>query len=467
MSGHERASWSGQVAFVLAAAASAIGLGNLWRFPYLAAKYGGGAFIVAYLLLSLTLGFTMVVTEIALGRSSRQSQITAFTRLGYPKWAWVGFLATLVPFLIAPYYAVIGGWVVKYFVLYAQALFCGGGALQDPASVFSTFVGAPNEPFVYMVVFIVLTIGVILLGVKNGIEKANLVLMPTLFLMALAIAVWVACQPGALEGIRYYLVPNFAKVDNFGKVILGAMGQMFFSLSIAMGIMITYGSYMRKDGSIPRSAVRIAWADTTIAILAGFIVVPVVYLFATRSGVDVDVAMKAGPGMMFVSLPQIFNTFGSVGIGIGFVFFTLVLFAALTSAISMTEACVAALSDRFPLKRATSALLFGLFCVVTGSLSAFSYGRLADVRIYDLPLLDFIDALVNSAIMPITAIAITIFVGYVIGPGKILGEIRVGHGRFGFTRIYAFAIRYLAPLLIAAILASEICRTLGIGGWSI
>lgn len=451
----KRASWSGQLAFILAAAASAIGLGNLWRFPYLAAQYGGGAFIVTYLFLSLTLGFTMVVTEIALGRRSRQSQITAFSTLGFPKWAWVGFLATLVPFLIAPYYAVIGGWVVKYFALYLTAL-SGATSLADPAEMFSSFVDSPTEPVVMMVVFIVLTIGVILLGVKNGIEKANLILMPALFLMALAIAVWVACQPGAIEGIRYYLVPDFSKVDNLGKVVLGAMGQMFFSLSIAMGIMITYGSYMRKDSSIPKSAVRIAIADTAIAILAGFIIVPVVYLFATKSGLDVDAAMKAGPGMMFISLPQIFNTFGKVGVVVGFVFFTLVLFAALTSAISMTEACVAALCDRFHLSRRTSALSFGVFCVVCGTPSAMK-----------LSILEFIDAIVNSAIMPITAIAIAIFVGYALGPSKVLGEIREGHGRFSFTRVYAVAIRYLAPLLIAAILVSEVSRSLHLGGWSI
>lgn len=450
----KRASWSGSVAFVLAAAASAIGLGNLWRFPYLAARYGGGAFIVTYLALSLTLGFAMVITEIALGRKSRQSQLTCFPRLGFPKWAWVGFLSTLVPYLIAPYYAVIGGWVVKYFVLYFESLFGGAAALADPETAFGSFVGGGTEPVVCMVVFIALTIGVILMGVKNGIEKANIVLMPALFLMAIAIAIWVACQDGAAAGIRYYLVPDFSKVDNFGKVILGAMGQMFFSLSIAMGIMITYGSYMRKDGSIPKSAVRIAFADTGIAILAGFMIVPAVFMFAAKSGMDVDQAMKAGPGMMFVSLPQIFGTFGVVGKLIGFVFFTLVLFAALTSAISMSEACVAALCDRFKWSRVKAAVLFGIFCVFCGTFSALSGS-----------VLEGIDAFVNCALMPITAIAIAIFVGYRFGPGKLVGEIRLGHGKISFTRIYAFSMRYVVPVLIAAILVSELCRVLKI--WEI
>lgn len=464
---HQRASWSGSLAFILAAAASAIGLGNLWRFPYLAAKYGGGAFIFTYLALSLTLGFVMLITEIAIGRKTRQSQITAFSQLGGKRWGWVGFLSTLVPFLIAPYYAVVGGWVVKYFVKYALELLLGARTLLEPPEVFANFVAAPNEPFVYMLIFIVLTIAVILVGVKNGIEKANLVLMPTLFLMAIGIAIWVALQPGALDGIKYYLVPDFSQVDNLGKVILGAMGQMFFSLSIAMGIMVTYGSYMRKDGSIPRSAVRIAFADTGIAILAGFMVIPVVYMFAVKSGLDVSSAMKAGPGMMFISLPQIFLTFGKMGSLIGFVFFTLALFAALTSAISMSEACVAAICDYGKVSRKVSAISFGLFCVVCGAFSAFSYGRLAGVQPFGMPILDFIDSVVNSAIMPITAIGICLFVGYGVGPAKIMFEVKNGHGKATFSRVYAFAMRYVVPVLIAAILVSELCRTFGIGGWTI
>lgn len=445
-----RASWSGSIAFILAAAASAIGLGNLWRFPYLATKYGGGVFIFTYLILSLTLGFAMVITEIALGRRSRQSQITAFSALGFPKWAWVGFLATLVPYLIAPYYAVIGGWVVKYFILYLKAVTIGGVSFANSDNVFGEFVSGFAGPFVYMSVFIVLTIAVILMGVKKGIEKANLILMPALFLMALSIAIWVACQPGAISGIKYYLIPDFSKVDNYGKIILGAMGQMFFSLSIAMGIMITYGSYMRRDGSIPKSAVRIALADTGVAILSGFMVVPVVFLFAP------DKIEKSGPGMLFETIPMIFDRLGSIGSIVGLVFFTLVLFAALTSAISMSEACVAAICDRVKMPRTKAAVLFGIFCVVCGSVSAYSTDALS-----------LIDAVVNSAIMPICAIGISLFAGYAIGPGKIMSEIRLGHGAIAFGRIYAVAMRYVVPLLIAAILVSEICRSFGIGGWTI
>lgn len=445
MTNASRASWSGSLAFVLAAAASAIGLGNLWRFPYLAAKYGGGAFIVTYLALSLTLGFVMLITEIAIGRKTRQSQITAFSLLGGCAWGWVGFLSTLVPFLIAPYYAVVGGWVVKYFLHYF-ALVTGEGA----ALSFEEFVSGGHEPFAFMIVFIVLTIAVIMIGVKHGIEKANMVLMPTLFLMAVGIAVWVACQPGALEGIKYYLVPDFSKVDNLGKVILGAMGQMFFSLSIAMGIMVTYGSYMKKDGSIPKSAVRIAFADTGVAILSGFMIIPVVFMF------DPAHLESSGPGMLFEVMPMIFTKFGSIGNLVGFVFFALALFAALTSAISMSEACVAAICDYGKLSRKVSAVSFGIFCVVCGAVSAYSISALG-----------LIDAVVNSIIMPITAIGICVFVGYAIGPAKIMLEIKNGHGKATFGRVYAFAMRYVVPVLIAAILVSELCRAFGLGGWSI
>ena len=279
-----RASWSGQFAFVLAAAASAIGLGNLWRFPYLAARYGGGVFIATYLALSLTLGVTLLITEIALGRRSRQSQLTAFRTLGYPRWGFLGVISTMIPMFILPYYNVIGGWVVKYFAAYAGMVFGGCSGLDNPQAFFDSFIAAPWDPFVCMCVFTLVTCVVIVMGVKNGIEKSNMVMMPILLFMAIGLAVYVAFLPGAGEGIRYYLVPDFSSCDNIGKVVLGAMGQMFYSLSLAMGIMITYGSYMRRCDSVPRAAVRIAVADTFVAVLSGFMIIPVVVLFAAKSG---------------------------------------------------------------------------------------------------------------------------------------------------------------------------------------
>ena len=345
-----RATWSGQLAFVLAAAASAIGLGNLWRFPYLAAQYGGGTFILVYLCLVVTLGFTLMVTEISIGRMTAQSQLTAYGRLRRG-WGFVGFLGTLIPLLITPYYCVIGGWVLKYLVAYARMAFTGAAPMGEAAAgsgaFFTSFVTAPFAPFGYAMVFVLACAGVIVMGVKNGIERSNLVMMPILFLMAIAISVYVVCLPGTGDGLRYYLVPNMDclrdAAGNFspallGKTILGAMGQMFYSLSLAMGIMITYGSYMKKSDSIERCVRRIEIFDTLIAVVAGLMIIPVVYMFAVKTGTPVKEAMNAGPGLMFITLPKVFATLGASGAWVGLAFFLLVTFAAATSAISLFEA---------------------------------------------------------------------------------------------------------------------------------
>ena len=459
----DRASWSGQLAFVLAAAASAIGLGNLWRFPYLAAKYGGGVFIAVYLALSLTLGFTLLVTEIAIGRYSRQSQLTAFNKLGHPRWNFLGILATVVPLFILPYYNVIGGWVVKYFVAYLKLAAGGGSSIENPQTFFNSFVTAPWDPFVCMVVFTAVTCAVIVMGVKNGIEKSNIVMMPLLLLMAVGLAVYVACLPGAKEGIKFYLVPDFSSCDNIGKVVLGAMGQMFYSLSLAMGIMITYGSYMRRRDSVPKAAVRIVAADTFVAVLSGFMIIPFVMMFAAKSGTG-RAAVDAGPGLMFVTLPKVFAEFGATGAWIGLAFFTLVLFAALTSAISMTEACVAAVCDFLHVRRNASVAAVCAWSVALGSLSAFGYGRWSGFKPCGLPALDFFDNSMN-VLTPIVAALICVFAGWVLRPKRILAECRRDGSSVWFKTFYAVMVKFIAPLLVLAILVSEVCRILY--GWKI
>ena len=466
MSEEKRASWSGQLAFVLAAAASAVGLGNLWRFPYLAAKYGGGVFIAVYLALSLTLGFTLLVTEIALGRYSRQSQLTAFRRLGHGRWHFLGMLATVVPLVILPYYNVISGWVVKYFLAYVKMAFASSNELSNPEAFFDSFIAAPWEPFVCMAALTVFVSAVIMLGVKNGIEKSNLVMMPVLFLMAVGIAVYVATLPGAGEGIRFYLVPDFSGCDNLGKVVLGAMGQMFYSLSLAMGIMITYGSYMRRGDSISSSCVRIVAADTFVAVLSGFIIIPVVVIFAAQSGAG-RAAIDVGPGLMFVTLPKVFASLGAAGPWVGLLFFTLVLFAALTSSISMAETCVASVSDFFGASRKKSVFYVTLWSVLLGSVSAFGYGRWSGFKPCGMPALEFFDFSMNSVLMPVVAALTCVFVGWVLTPKRILAECRRMGGGIGFKGFYVAMVKYFAPLLVLAIFVSEICRFFGIGGWSI
>ena len=460
---NKRASWSGSVAFVLAASASAVGLGNLWRFPYLAAKYGGGVFIAVYLILSLTLGFTLLVTEIALGRYSRQSQLTAFRQLGHPRWNFLGVLSTIVPLFILPYYNVIGGWVVKYFTAYVRTV-AGGGGIDNPQEFFESFISAPWDPFVCMVAFTLVTCAVIVIGVKNGIEKSNLLMMPLLLLMACGIAVYVATLPGAAAGMKFYLIPDFSSCDNIGKVVLGAMGQMFYSLSLAMGIMITYGSYMRRCDSVPKASVRIVAADTFVAVLSGFMIIPVVVMFAAASG-DAR-SIDAGPGLMFVTLPKVFASLGSAGLWIGFLFFVLVLFAALTSAISMTEACVASVCDFFRIGRVKAVFAVCVWSVALGSLSAFGYGRWAAFKPCAMPALEFFDAAMN-VLTPVVAALICVFAGWVLLPKRILAECRRDGSAVGFKLFYVVMVRFVAPVLVLAILISEVCRIFGIGGWAI
>lgn len=475
----KRASWSGSVAFVLAAAASAIGLGNLWRFPYLAAQYGGGMFILIYLVLVATLGFTLMATEIAIGRMTHQSQLTAFSCLS-KKWGIIGLAGMVISLLITPYYCIIGGWVLYYFKAYVQMAFTGvnimGEAAASSGEVFTSFISAPFAPFGYGMIFIIACAAVITLGVKNGIEKSNLVMMPILFLMAIALSVYVVFLPGSGAGLKYYLVPNldcFIAPDGsfspalLGKTILGAMGQMFYSLSLAMGIMVTYGSYTNKSDSIEKCVRRIEIFDTLIALIAGLMIIPVVYIFAVKTGTDVREAMSAGPGLMFITLPKVFATLGAAGPWVGAGFFLLVIFAAATSAISLMEACVASVCDVMKINRKPATFFTMCLIMFLATFSAIGYGPWADVKLFGMQFLDFFDFFTNSALMPIVAAATCVFVGWVLGPKRIIEECEAEGQVMHVKGAYAFMVKYLAPAFMIVLLVSEVCRALGIGGWKI
>jgi NSS family neurotransmitter:Na+ symporter len=479
MKENTRANWSGQLAFILAAAASAIGLGNLWRFPYLAAQYGGGTFIVIYLGLVLTLGFTLMLTEIAIGRRTRQSQLTAYSRL-CRGWGFIGILGTVIPILIVPYYCVIGGWVLYYFKSYCVMALTGanlmGANAADSGAFFTSFISSPFAPYGCALIFVLACAAVIVLGVKNGIEKSNLVMMPLLFAMALAISVYVICMPGAGEGIKYYLIPNMDCLTNpdgsfsfalLGKTLLGATGQMFYSLSLAMGIMITYGSYMKKTDSIEKCVRRIEIFDTFIALIAGLMIIPVVYLFAVKTGTPVKEAMNAGPGLMFITLPKVFASFGAVGAWVGTAFFLLVIFAAATSAISLYEACVAAFCDLLKIGRKAATFFTGTLVLFLATFSALGYGAWKDITLCGLPFLDFFDFITNSVLMPLVAAVTCAFVGWVLKPATVIAECEAEGRQMTAKAFYAFMVRYLAPALMVALLVSEICRAFKIGGWSI
>ncbi len=448
----KRSKFSGKLGFVLAAAGSAVGLGNIWRFPYLAAKYGGGVFLLIYIILVVTFGFAIMVAEVGIGRKTGLSPIGAFSKLN-KKYTFIGVLASCVAAIILPYYSVIGGWVMKYFTLYAT----GNHALMAGENFFNSFIGESWQPLIWLVIFIGITTAVVLGGVKNGIEKASKILMPVLIVLSIGVAIYSVTLPGAMEGVKYFLLPDFSRFS--GQTILAAMGQMFYSMSLAMGIMITYGSYLRKEDDLEKSVSHIEWFDTGIAILAGFMVIPAVFAF---SGGD-QAAINAGPGLMFVTLPKVFEQMG-LGTIIGMAFFLLVFFAALTSAISLMEAVVATLQDRFKWSRVRATLSVAVFAILLGIPSSLGNGIWGDFKILNMDFLSFMDFMSNSVIMPIVALLTCVFVGWVIGTKVIGDEVKIS-SRFAREKVFNVIIKYIAPIFIVLILISSILDGLGI--WKI
>ena len=333
----KRSTFSGKLGFVLAAAGASVGLGNIWRFPYLAAKYGGGIFLLVYIILALTFGFSMIVAETALGRMTGKSPVGAFAAFGKTKWrSCGGWINAIIPILIVPYYSVIGGWVIKYLVGYLS----GHGAQLAADGYFTSFISSGVSTEVCFVIFALFTLGIIFAGVRNGIERVSKIMMPILVILSLVITVYSVTRPGAWEGVKYFLVPNFK--DFSWMTVVTAMGQVFYSLSIAMGILITFGSYMKKDVSIEKSTRNVEIFDTAIAILAGLMIIPAVFAFSGGSAEN----LQAGPSLMFITLPKVFASMG-LGTAAGILFFVLVLFAAVTSSIALTESAVSTFEDQF------------------------------------------------------------------------------------------------------------------------
>lgn len=442
-------SFSGRIGFVLAAAGSAVGLGNIWRFPYLAAKYGGGMFLLVYIILTVTFGFSIMLLEIALGRKTESSPLGAFKKLS-PKFSFLGVLTSLITLIILPYYCVVGGWVLKYFVAYVT----GGYAPLANASYYDSYISQPVEPVVYLFVFVALSFAIILMGVQKGIERANKILMPALIILTLIITIYSLTLDGALEGVKYYLTPH---PDDFSaNTILAAMGQMFYSMSLASGIMITFGMYLPKDADIEKSVKQIELFDIGIAFLAGLMIVPAVFAF---SGGDRN-AIDAGPGLMFKTLPMVFEKMGMTFI-IGSLFFLLVLFAALSSAISMLEVIVANLEQRFRFNRTKASIVSALLVFVIGLPSALGYGVWSGFRPFGMLFLDFFDFIGNSVIMPVVALLTCIFAAYVIAPNIITDEVELS-SKFRQKRMYNVVVKYVAPVLILIILVSKFLELFGV-----
>lgn len=445
----KRSSFTGRIGFVFAAAGSAVGLGNLWRFPYLAAKYGGGIFLLSYVILAVTFGFALMLAEISIGRKTGKSAIEAYGSLN-KKWGFLGKLTSIVPMIILPYYCVIGGWVIKYFVTFVS----GQGKAAAEANFFTGFISKTGEPIVWLFVYIALTAVVVMLGVEKGIEKFSKVLMPVLVALSLGIAIYTLTLPGAGAGVKYYFMPDF---DKFSVMtVLAALGQLFYSLSISMGILITYGSYMPKNTSIEKSVHQIELFDSGIAIVAGLMIVPSVFVF---TGGNEDM-LQAGKSLMFEMLPRIFSTI-PLGNIIGVVFFLLVFFAALTSSISLMETVVSIIQDKLHLKRTTICLIVVAGCTLFALPSTLGFGLWENIKIFGLNFLDFFDFISNSVIMPIVALLTCIFVGYVIKPKTLSEEIALT-GKFKSEKIFTVIIKYIAPVCILAILISSVLNGLGV-----
>ena len=447
-----RSMFSGKLGFVLSAAGASVGLGNIWRFPYLAAKYGGGIFLLIYILLALTFGYTMIVAETSLGRMTRKSPVGAyasFTKSHTLKAG--GWINAIIPILIVPYYSVIGGWVIKYLFEYI----CGNGTKLAEDGYFSMFISDGVSAEICFVVFALITLTIIFAGVRNGIERVSKFMMPILVVLSVIIAIYSVTRPGALKGIQYFLVPN---LENFSwMTVVSAMGQMFYSLSIAMGILVTFGSYMKKETSIENSTRNVEVFDTAIAIMAGLMIIPAVFAF---SGGDPN-TLQAGPSLMFITIPKVFASMG-LGTVVGILFFVLVLFAAVTSSIALTESAVSTFEDELHWNRKKSTVVIGIIMLALGTLSSLGYGPLDAVKILGMQFLDFFDFLTNSVMMPIAAIATCLLVSRVIGVDRIEEEMTQKGGTFRRKKIFVMMIKYLCPVFAAIILISSVMNAFGL-----
>ena len=456
----KRSNFTGTIGFVLAASGSAVGLGNIWRFPYLAAKDGGGTFLLVYIILALTFGFTLLTTEIAIGRKTAQGALTAYGKI-HKKWAGIGVLAWLVPIIILPYYCTIGGWVLKYLF----AFITGDGANAATDGYFTGYITQTTAPIIGLVIFLAATALVVFNGVNKGIESFSKILMPILFLLVIGIAIYSLTIKNTdadgvtrtgLQGLKIYLIPDFSGMTfkKFAIIVIDALGQLFFSISVAMGIMVTYGSYVKKDVNLMKSINQIEFFDSFVAIMAGMMIVPAVYTFMGTEG------MSAGPGLMFVSLPKIFHSMGVIGIVIGVLFFLMVTFAAVTSSVSVMEAIVSGIMDKFHLSRKKSTLLVTVYALVVGVIVCLGYNLLY----FELPLpngsigqvLDVMDYLSNNCFMPLVALLTCILIGWVVKPKIVIDEVTEGGYKFGRKRLYVIMIKFVAPILLFALLLQSV-----------
>lgn len=452
MHSNERANFGSKIGIVLASAGSAVGLGNIWRFPCEVGSNGGAAFILIYLLCIALLGIPVMVSEFLIGRHSRANTASAYKILAPgTQWKWLGFMGVIAAFLILSYYAVVAGWTLEYTVAAATDQFSRGG---DFTAFFNTFVSNPWKPALYMALFLLLTHIVIIRGVKEGIEKFSKVMMPMLLLIICILVICSFSMPGSVEGLTFLLKPDFSKVTT--KVVLSAMGQAFFSLSLGMGCLCTYASYFSDEANLMKTAASVATIDTIVAVMAGFIIFPAVY---SVQGLSPD----AGPGLVFVTLPNVFQiAFGNVpwlGYIFSVMFYVLLVLAALTSTISLHEVSTAYIHESYHISRSKAAYIVTGGCIFLGVFCSLSFGVLSDATWMGMTIFDLFDFVTAKFIMPLGGMFISIFTGWYLDRKLVKDEVtNKGRLRLPFFGLYIFILKYVAPLAIGAIFLNELMK---------
>lgn len=435
--GYARAQWASRRGFILAALGAAIGIGNIWRFPYVMGENGGAAFLIVYLGVVLIVGVPMVLGELALGRAARREAASAFEHLGRrPFWRKAGVLGVLASFVILTYYAVVSGWALKYFVAFA----IGAGPKSGEASDYFARFTAASEPLLWHVLILAVALAVVSAGVERGIERTAKLLMPMLAVIVALLALHSLTLPNADRGVSYLLAPDWTVLTR-PQVYLAALGQAFFSLGVAMGVLVTYGSYIPAGQRLPAAALIVALGDTLFAIVAAFIIFPAVFSFG--------MSPTQGPALAFVVLPEIFSRM-NYGVAIGAAFFGLLVVAALTSLIALVEICVAFAVERWNLRRAAATGLIASAGFLLGIPSLLSYGVWSWVNIAGWPILDAVDFAASNVLLPLSGLAVTLFIGWHWRAAD--ASAAIGFRAPIMFRLWRFSLRYAAPAMIVIVL---------------
>ena len=451
MTRNNRANFGSKLGVVLASAGSAVGLGNIWRFPFETGNHGGAAFILIYLACVLLLGAPIMIAEFLIGRRSRSNTAGAYQKLAPgTHWRWVGRMGVLAGFLILGYYSVVAGWTLEFICEAGSNSFAGKSAADFIAS-FNGFVSHPWRPVVWLVLFLLATHFIIVKGVEKGIEKSSKIMMPLLFVLLLVLAVCSISLPGSGAGLEFLLKPDFSKVD--GNVLLGAMGQAFFSLSLGMGCLCTYASYFRSDTNLPRTAFNVSIIDTLVAFLAGIIIFPAAF--------SVGIQPDAGPSLLFITLRNVFQqAFGSMpwlAITLSLMFYVLLALAALTSTISLHEVVTAYLHEEFNLTRKKAAWMVTTGCIVLGVFCSLSLGPGKEYTLFGLTLFDLFDFVTAKIMLPLGGMFIAIFTGWYLDKRIVWEEIsNNGTLKIQIYRLLIFILRFIAPVAIAFIFINEL-----------